>query len=70
MNTGYPVRVERNGVYRTLDIAELTDDELVSFFEKQPADRLIRWCVALAKWARDKSVDPHGECCNCPVQGK
>lgn len=51
--TGFNVRIERDGVGKTLDVAELTDAELQEFFEGQPQNRLVRWSMRLAAWIRD-----------------
>ena len=56
--TGYFVRVLRiaTGEMETLEIEQLTDDELVVFFAN--LDRHVQsesrgWAIALAKWIRD-----------------
>ena len=52
--TGYFVRVERDGKFHNLDIAELTDAELEQFFSRKA--NAERWAIALARWIRDNVV--------------
>lgn len=51
--TGYFVRIFRQGDWRNLDIADLTDRELRDFFEEQKPERVTQWAYALAGWIRD-----------------
>lgn len=57
--TGYFLRVEREGKWLSLDVAELTDDELREVFveDDQAFDRqrLAHWVVILAGWIRDRA---------------
>lgn len=50
--TGFFVRVQRDGRFQNLDVAELTDNELDAFFRGRDADSLLRWVVGLAAWIR------------------
>lgn len=49
--TGFFLRVQRDGRWQNLDIAELTDEELHTTFDERPD--CAKWVVALAGWIRD-----------------
>ena len=51
--TGYFVRVQRNGKWQSLDIADLTEDEFDTFSSNQGPERGWVWAKALAGWIRD-----------------
>ena len=51
--TGYFVRAKRDGKWQSLDIVELTDDELDAFERCQAPDKGWQWAKALAGWIRD-----------------
>lgn len=50
MITGFYVRIMRAGKAENLDITELTDEELVSFFATANASK---WAFGLVKWIRE-----------------
>jgi hypothetical protein len=51
--TGIFVRVQRDGRWQTLEIDELSDEEICTVLEARPAEELVRWIVVLAGWIRD-----------------
>ena len=54
--TGYYVRVQRDdGSFANVDIAEMTDTELVRFIEekRRSGDSGWDWVRALSRWIRD-----------------
>lgn len=53
IDTGYYVRIERDGKWQSLDIATLTDEELCAFFAGETASRCGAWAASLAGWIRD-----------------
>lgn len=60
--TGFYVRVKRDGKPQTVDVAELDNRELREFFEREDPAKVCRWAQSLAAWIRDnvsvKSEDP------------
>jgi hypothetical protein len=52
-NTGYYVKIERNGEPTTLDITELDDQELHDFFIGRKGTLCAFWAATLAAWIRD-----------------
>lgn len=59
--TGYFVRIKREGRYMSLDIAELTDEELHTFGDTLDRDRAAAWMVVLAKWIRENVTAMRGQ---------
>lgn len=51
--TGFFVRAKRGDRWLSLDIANLSDEELADFFTRQGGDPDARWAKALAGWIRD-----------------
>ncbi len=57
VDTGYYVRIERGSEWVNVDIASLTDDELIEFFRSSPdREKVERWAVHLARWIREHVV--------------
>lgn len=58
--TGFFVRICRDGKWQSLDVVELTDDELEKFFDAKDfsGERLASWAKSLAKWIRDHVERP------------
>ena len=52
MATGAYVRIDRGGKYQSLEIDELTDEELEQFATIRPDAGWI-WAKFLVKWIRD-----------------
>ena len=50
MNTGMSYRVERNGKTISLDLQEMTDDEVKAALIDHDKDELIRIICRLSKW--------------------
>jgi hypothetical protein len=50
MQSGFYLRVQRDGKWQSLDIAEMTRLELEQFFQTREKEELIRWIVALAQY--------------------
>jgi hypothetical protein len=50
--TGYYIRIERDGEWQNLDVAELTDAEL-DFWQEQSPIAGWHWAKVLARWIRD-----------------
>lgn len=55
MRTGYYLRVQRDGRYQNLDIAEMSDDELISISKAWDAARLLSWVLTLKNFIKDVS---------------
>lgn len=51
--TGAFVRINRDGEAVNLDIAELTDAELETFFKTCDVDSSRNWALCLAAWIRE-----------------
>ncbi len=54
-NTGYYVRIDRDGKKKHLDITELTDDELAEFFGNRSKSVNGWWAATLAAWIRENN---------------
>lgn len=50
---GIYVRAKRDGIWKSVDIATLDDNELMEFFSEREAAELRRWVVTLVGWIRD-----------------
>jgi len=50
--TGAYVRIKRDGKWQSIEIEELTEDELDIFSASQPGDGW-KWAKFLAKWIRE-----------------
>lgn len=50
MESGYYLRVERNGKWMALDISEMTEEEIKKAFIDREPDELVRWIAHLAKF--------------------
>ena len=50
--TGAFVRIKRDGKWQNIEIDQLTDNELESFFLEHP-EAGLKWAIVLAKWIRD-----------------
>lgn len=56
--SGFFIRWERAGKWDSLDITELTDEELAKFFSQAPSrQRVESWAVALVGWIRDNVIE-------------
>lgn len=53
--TGAYIRIERDGKWQSIEIDQLTDEELESFSKQQPEDGW-KWAKFLAGWIRDNIV--------------
>lgn len=58
--TGIYMRVLRDGKWQSLDIAELTQDELTAVFEPASKERVIMFLAAVTKWMREHLVEVDG----------
>ena len=50
--TGAFVRIKRDDRWQAIDIATMTEEELIQLSEDQPARGWI-WAIFLASWVRD-----------------
>ncbi len=57
MKTGAYVRVKRGSVFENVEITELSDTELDTFFFGMEPRMLTRWAIMLAGWIRDNVAD-------------
>jgi hypothetical protein len=55
--TGYYVRIERNNKWLSLDIAELTQEELLDFFSRMEPDKMMSWIAALLEFIHKRVID-------------
>lgn len=62
MVTGIYLRIQRDGRWENLDIAELTDEELRAFFGTLSDADHVKWHVGLVKWIRDNVAVDHSKC--------
>ena len=51
MITQLLVRIKRDDDWQSIEINQLTDDEIESYFKRYP-DSGCRWAIVLAKWIR------------------
>jgi hypothetical protein len=51
--TGYYVRAMHDGRWQSVDICQLTDEELDEFFKDMDPKRAVQWAKALAAWIRN-----------------
>ena len=52
--TGYFVRVERDGKWQSLDIAELRESEIRQLFAPMiDKDRVVNFVIALVQWIQE-----------------
>lgn len=53
--TGAFIRLQREGRYVNVDVAEMTDEELKAYFLDGDLEKvkLASWCKFLASWVRD-----------------
>lgn len=49
--TGFYVRIKRGEEWEPVEIDQMTDQELETFFKDNPAS--TKWAIGLAKWIRD-----------------
>ena len=54
MKTGFYIRVERDGIWDDLDIADLTNEEFRRFLQSQTPIDAQNWALALHQWIIDK----------------
>lgn len=54
--SGYDVRVKRDGKWRALDLLHLSDDELLYFLKGQTSTKLMQWVAAMVRLVR--GVEP------------
>jgi hypothetical protein len=47
------VRVERGGHWETVEIDQLSDDEVRAFLAGRTEAELVRWVVGLVGWIRE-----------------
>jgi len=53
--TGAFVRIQRrNNKWVSIEIEQLTDEELTAFFKEMSKDG-VKWAIFLAKWIRDNT---------------
>ena len=55
--TNIYVRVNRNGVWVNVEIDQLTDSELTTYFRSMDEKRAAQWAITLAAWIRDNVHD-------------
>ena len=53
---GAYVRIKRNDEWLSLEVDELTDAEMETFFRQIEPDSGINWAIFLAQWIRDNVV--------------
>jgi hypothetical protein len=53
VNTGYMLRVKRDGKFHSLDIAEMTEHEIRVTMEAWPPDKLRNWIVSLVHFIQE-----------------
>ena len=51
MITQLLVRIKRDDDWQSIEINQLTDDEIESYFKRYP-DSGCRWAIVLARWIR------------------
>lgn len=61
MRTGYYVRCMRDGRPQSLDIAELSDDEVLSVMKDFDAARLLSWVLSLKNFIKELPPFTHIE---------
>lgn len=56
--TGYYVRSEMDGGgYKTKELTELSDTELIRFFDTVDVKMARKWAIALVKWIKEHVKD-------------
>jgi len=56
MRTGFYIRIERGGRFQSLDIAELSAEEIKEAMKKKDREQVLAWVVALAQFI--KEIEP------------
>jgi hypothetical protein len=59
--TGIYMRVKRDDKWQSLDIAELTEEELREAFKEADKDRVLMFLAAVTKWVRENLVPAESE---------
>jgi hypothetical protein len=53
MRTGFYLRVKRDGRFQSLDIAELSPDEITATMGNIGESRLLSWVISLAQFIKE-----------------
>ena len=56
--------MKREGKWQTIEIDQLTDNELHEFAQQQPVLEGWQWAKFLAKWIRDNCTETTGDKAN------